>query len=248
MKLLYNTAYHSQTDGSSERTNQTVEIALRFFVHAFLNPSEWPQVLPRIQAIINNTSSLTTGKTPNELAYGFSSRRPLDLLAALPIPDALAARADATEAIFFALLNQKLTYDCRHQPLFMKVGKWALLRLHKGYSIPTTAGVTKKLTQQYVSPFCIIEKVSRLAYKLDIPPDWRIHPVFSVAQLEPAPPPTEDPFVRPFPFNPPPVFIEGDTDSLKSFEIEKLLNKRQVRKGKSRAVEYLVCWKGYGLK
>ena len=48
VKLLYSTAYHPQTDGSSERTNQTVEIALRFFVHAFVDPSEWPQVLPRI--------------------------------------------------------------------------------------------------------------------------------------------------------------------------------------------------------
>lgn len=34
VKLLYNTAYHPQTDCSSKRTNQTVEIALRFFVHA----------------------------------------------------------------------------------------------------------------------------------------------------------------------------------------------------------------------
>ena len=34
VKLLYSTAYHPQIDGSSERTNQTVEIALRFlFIH-----------------------------------------------------------------------------------------------------------------------------------------------------------------------------------------------------------------------
>ena len=248
MKLLYSIAYHPQTDGSSERTNQTVEIALRFFVHALVDPSEWPQIFPRIQAIINNSSSLTTGKTPNKLAYGFSPWRPLDLLAALPTPDALSARADATEAISFALLNQKLAYDRRHQPLFMKVGEWALLRLHKGYSIPATAGVTKKLTQQYVGPFRIMEKVGCLTYRIDVPPDWRIHSIFSVAQLEPALPLTEDPFRRPFPSNPPPVFIEGNTDKVKSFEVEKLLNKQQVRKGKGRAVKYLVRWKGYGPK
>ena len=33
MKLLYSTAYHPQTDGSSERTNQTAEIALGFYLH-----------------------------------------------------------------------------------------------------------------------------------------------------------------------------------------------------------------------
>ena len=245
MKLLYSTAYHPQTDDSSERTNQIVEIALRFFVHVLVDPSEWPQVFPRIQAIINNSSSLTTGKTPNELAYDFSPRRPLDLLAALPNPDALSVRADSTEAISFALLNQKLVYNCCHQPLFMKVGEWALLRLHKGYSIPATAGVTKKLTQQYVGPFRIMEKVGCLAYRLDVPPDWRIHPVFSVAQLEPAPPPADDPFGKPFPSNPPPAFIEGDTDKVKSFEVERLLNKQQVKKRKGQAVEYLVRLKGY---
>ena len=102
------------------------------------------------------------------------------------------------------------------------------------------------LTQQYVGLFRIMEKVDCPAYRLDIPPDWRIHPVFSVAQLEPAPPPAKDPFGRPFPSNPPPVFIESDTDKVKSFEVEKLLNKRQVRKEKGQAVEYLVRWKGYG--
>ena len=38
VKLLYSTAYHLQIDGSNKRTNQTVKIALRFFVHGLLNP------------------------------------------------------------------------------------------------------------------------------------------------------------------------------------------------------------------
>ncbi len=33
---------------------------------------------------------------------------------------------------------------------------------------------------------------------------------------------------------------------MKSFEIERFLNKRQIKKGKGRAIEYLVRWKGYG--
>ena len=174
------------------------------------------------------------------MAYSVFPHRPLDLLAALLIPDALAACTDAAEAVFFALLNQKVTYNRKHQPLFMKVGEWAMLRLHKGYSIPVTTGVTKKLTQQYIGPFRIVEKVGCLAYRLNVPPNWRIHPVFSVAQLEPAPPPAKDPFGRPFPSNLPLVFVEGDTDKVKSFEIEKFLNKRQIKKGKGQAIEYLV--------
>lgn len=50
----------------------------------------------------------------------------------------------------------------------MKVEEWTMLKLHKGYLIPSSIKVTKKLTQQYVGPFQIIEKVDRLAYKLDV--------------------------------------------------------------------------------
>ena len=128
----------------------------------------------------------------------------------------------------------------------MKVGNWAMLRLHRSYSIPSSAGVTKKLTQQYVGPFQIKEKVGRLAYKLKIPDDWRIHPVFLVAQLEPAPEPSDDPFRRPHLHHPPTVFVNGDTDSLKFFEIDRLLNKRTIKRSKGLTVKYLVCWTNYG--
>lgn len=57
------------------------------------------------------------------MAYDFSLRRSLDLLAVLPIPDTLAACTDVAEVISFALLNQKVTYDRKHKPLFMKIRK-----------------------------------------------------------------------------------------------------------------------------
>ncbi len=93
-----------------------------------------------------------------------------------------------------------------------------------------------------------MQKVGYLTYKLDVSPNWQIHPVFSVAQLELAPPPVEDLFERLFPSNSPLIFVKGNTDRLKNFEIERLLNKRQVKKGKSWAIEYLVRWKDYDPK
>ena len=38
VKLLYSIAYHPQINESSKRTNQTVEIALCFFVYALEDP------------------------------------------------------------------------------------------------------------------------------------------------------------------------------------------------------------------
>ncbi len=82
--------------------------------------------------------------------------------------------------------------------------------------------------------------MERLAYKLDIPPDWRIQLIFSVAQLEPAPPPNADPFQPLRPTHYLLVSVDGDTDKFKSFEVERLLNKQMVRCGRIKALQYLV--------
>lgn len=245
VKLFYSKAYHPQIDRSSKKTNQTVEIALQFFVYALNKPGLWSQVMPYIQAIINNTTSCSTGKTSNKVAYSFSLHHSLNPLTIFSTPEAFT---DIAKAVSFVLLNQKLIYNHKHPPLFIKVRVQAILQLHKRYSILATARITKKLTQQYVGPFCTVQKVGCLAYRLDVSHNWEIHLVISVAQLKLTPPPVEDPFARLFPFNPPLVFVKHNTDKLKSFKIERLLNKYQVNKGKGYAIEYLVHRKGYGLE
>ena len=139
-------------------------------------------------------------------------------------------------------MNAKHHYDRKHQPLFMKIDDYALLRLHRGYEIPSTARYESKYSQQYVDPFKILKRIGRLAYRLEIPSHWRIHPVFTVTQLKPVPPPTDDPFNRQRPDHPDSVFVEKNTQRVKSFEIERLINKRETAKRDS---EYLIRWKGY---
>ena len=264
VKLLYSTAYHPQTDGQSERTNQTVEIALRFYMAAMEDATEWPEVLPRIQRHFNNSTSAATGKTPNEASYGFTpvqasdlwkpspdaaaaavgdSPTPANPLAGISFAPAARARVEVADAIAFAQMEAKRSYDEKHKPVYMREGDYALIRLHHGYDIPSTAVLGRKYSQQYVGPFRVLKRVGRLAYRLDLPAHWRIHPVLSIAQLEPAPAPKDDPFQRPKPDHPDSVFVEGDTDRVKSYEIERLVNKRQTKR---RGPEYLVRWRGYG--
>ena len=85
-------------------------------------------------------------KTPNKIAYRFLPRRPLDLISSSFLPDTYVARADIAEAILFVLANQKSQYDKKHQPFFLKVSNWTMLKFHKSYSIPSSLGITKKLT------------------------------------------------------------------------------------------------------
>lgn len=69
----------------------------------------------------------------------------------------------------------------------------------------------------------------------------RIHDVISVAQLEPATDPAEDPYRRrrlPMPA----VVVDGEDE----YEIEKLLQKRRIRRGRGWSTQYLVRWLTYG--
>ncbi len=77
-----------------------------------------------------------------------------------------------------------------------------------------------------MGPFQVTGKVRLLAYRLDIPKKWQIHLVFLIAQLEPCPSPDLDPFARLHPYNPNSVYVERDTDLVKSFEVERLISKR----------------------
>lgn len=71
-----------------------------------------------------------------------------------------------------------------------------MLQLQKKYSISAKAEISQILTQQYIGFFCIVEKVDYMSYKLDVPPNWRIHLVLFMAQLEPASAPAKDLFAR----------------------------------------------------
>lgn len=84
----------------------------------------------------------------------------------------------------------------------------------------------------------------RLAYKREIPQGWLIHPVFSIAHLEPCPAPGSDPFERSSQDHLP--SLSTHPDGSMDCEIERLLNKRTYKKGKGYVTEYLLRWKSYG--
>ena len=239
--LLASTAYHPQTDGQSERTNQTVEIAIRYYVTA--NPGsngDWILLLPYLQGCLNNSKNQSTGVSPNEILYGFNVRDAFGFLSDLP-PEhfnrlRLLKREQAEESLAFANAMAKAYYDKSHKPLNLAKGSTAYLRLHQGYEIPGTTN--HKLHQQRVGPFKVLDKVGQLAYRLELPPVMKIHPVVSVVQLEPGK--QQDPYGRQNTMPTPEVEEDGAVRD--RYEIEVLLEKR-MHYGKP---QYLVKWKNCG--
>ena len=61
-KLRMSTAYHPQTDGQTERTNQTMETYLRHYVNQ--KQDNWVSLLPMAQLAYNDKESATTRLSP----------------------------------------------------------------------------------------------------------------------------------------------------------------------------------------
>ncbi len=95
----------------------------------------------------------------------------------------------------------------------------------------------RKLSPRFVGPFTILEQINPVTYKLQLPPQYKIHPTFHVSLLKPFSPPvslepglTEEP---PLPL----ILEEGAV-----YKVKEILESRR-RGGK---LEYLVDWEGYG--
>ena len=62
IKLRMSTAYHPQTDGQTERANQTMEVYLRHYVN--MKQNNWVSLLPMAQLAYNDKRSDTTKLSP----------------------------------------------------------------------------------------------------------------------------------------------------------------------------------------
>jgi transposase InsO family protein len=74
-KLNFSTAYHPQTDGQTERTNQVLEDMLR--ACALQHGGSWDKSLPYAEFSYNNSYQTSLKMSPFEALYGRKCRTPL---------------------------------------------------------------------------------------------------------------------------------------------------------------------------
>jgi len=106
----------------------------------------------------------------------------------------------------------------------------------EGTNLKLPANLTQKLSPRQYRPFEVATTISKSAYRLKLPPTWRIHNVFHASLLMPY---KETEQHGPNFLELPPDIIEGEPE----WEIEQILQNRLYGQGKKR--QYLVCWKGY---
>ncbi len=78
IESLRTTPYHPQTDGLTERLNQTFKQMLRKFISE--SGKDWDQWLPYLLFVYREVPQASTGFSPFELLYGRDVRGPLTLL------------------------------------------------------------------------------------------------------------------------------------------------------------------------
>ena len=85
---------------------------------------------------------------------------------------------DAKDSLNAARMNQEIYSNLKRRDYQFKVGDKVMLRTKNYLSGEKRFRPKKKLTAKWAGPFEIIQKISNTAFRLKLPPQWKIHDVF----------------------------------------------------------------------
>jgi hypothetical protein len=244
------TAYHPETDGSTERRNQEIETYLRSYVA--YQQDDWKQWLPLAQIALDNRPAASTGLTPFFLSHGYNPALITTSDETIPRGPRLnpAARAQtilaklqeaqdfAQSALAVAQERQeRYANDRRDVPYSYQVGDKVWLNLK---NVRTTRPVKKLDWIHAKYTITRIFENSPHFYQLNTP--IGIHSKFHTSLLRPA----HDNEALPSQVRDdtqPPAVIVGEGDS--EYGVERILQARTRRAGRGTRRELLVKWIGY---
>lgn len=242
IKSSMSTAYHPQTDGQAERTNQEVEAYLRIYCAS--HPEDWAEYLPDLEFSHNQRTHSATKQSPFSLMMGYEPR-------AIPtiLPD---SEAPAVSEWITRLQANRDEALAAHETARMQMADWitrTFTPFKEGDEVWLETTNIKilpdhpKFKEKRTGPFKITKKLSDWAYKLELPEDWQVHPVFHVSLLTKF---TTTAVHGPAFAKPPPDVVEGQQE----YEVHTILRHQKIttgKKGRKRTtrIKYLVHWKGY---
>nr|XP_043637841.1 uncharacterized protein LOC122608824 [Erigeron canadensis] len=231
------TAYHPQTDGQNEVVNRCLEGYLRCMVME--RPHTWVKWVSLAEWWYNTTFHSSLGRTPFDALYGY--RPPLHIPYILKdavdkdVDEMMKDREAAVKVMKQSLLKaqnrMKQQADKHRSERSFEPGLWVYLKLQPYMQNSLWVHKHSKLTPKYFGPFLIVEKVGSVAYKLDLPEEAQIHPVFHVSLLKGAD-------------EPPSKVIPLPREACFTLQPQSILDRKLVKRGNRAAMKVLVHWKG----
>lgn len=233
IKSKLSTAYHPQSDGQTEQTNQDIEAYLWIYCGNF--PRTWTQHITNLEFAHNQQIHSSTKDTPFHLLYGYHPIAIPPVIENTNIPS-LSHRLHELNLMW---KEAQATHELAHNRMIKKFhssftpfkqGQLVWLE-SQNLRYPTES---KKFNPKWEGPFPITKVLSPLTYQLKLPPSWRIHPIFHATLLSPfMNTDTHGPAFS----KPPPDQIEGEEE----YEVEAII----AHRGNGTRCQYLIKWHDY---
>ena len=230
------TAFHPPTDGQTERINRVIEAFLRSYINYMQD--DWEEWLDLAEFAINNSVHEAHGMTPFFIENGYDPElevvperpgEPVTETRAREYADFMTElQAVLRENLIQSQERNKKYFDRRRKEMTFELGDQVYLRTKN----IRTRRPCKKLDQRKLGPYPVIEVINRNAYKLQLPPEIRIHPVFHVELLEKYVPPQEGQEI--------PASVPVIVDGHKEWEVDEILGAKRDAVGQ---LWFRVIWK-----
>ena len=178
-------AYHPETDGQTERTNQELEQYLRMYVNHRQN--NWAEWLATAEFAFNNKVYTATRSSPFQVNYGREPRMGFDIRkkgknekAEEFVREMKERHEEARAALVKSQEGMKRQADrSRKEAEEYRVGDKVLIKT-KDFSAELMKKAMKKLTEKFIGPYVVKKIVSGNAVELEVLASLRIHPVVNV--------------------------------------------------------------------
>ena len=186
-KLSLSSAYHPQSDGSTERAIRTVEQMLRHCIMP--DQKDWVQRLPAVEFAINCARSESTGYSPFFLNSGRIPRAMIwNSHAQYAGVRVFAQRIklalmQAHDALIAARVKSTFNANRKQQEVPFKAGDWIYISTQ---NIRITKGLARKLAPKFIGPYRILKDFQNGSFQISLPADLKrrgIHDVFHASLL-----------------------------------------------------------------
>jgi hypothetical protein len=170
-RLNMSSAYHPESDGSTERANRTITQMLRQCISP--NQKDWVLKLPAIEFAINSARSESTGYAPFFLNTGRMPRSFIWNSAAkteYPGVRVFAQRLKsaimtAHDSILAARVKQTRTANRRRQLTPFKEGDLVYI---SSQNISVPKGLARKLVPKFIGPYPILKEFGNNSYRIGL--------------------------------------------------------------------------------